>query len=888
MKTKLFLCCFLLTVAVAAQAQFSGSGAGTSSDPYIITTAKQLDEVRNDMSYSTHYKLANDIDLTGYLAQGGGGYAQWGEAGWNPLGVFSDRTTFFGNFNGAGYKITGLWINRPDEQHVGFFGYTSLSTIDSLGIEIAAAGIKGGAGNTGGLVGTQASFGQNISNCYVTGSVSGIGTVGGLVGSHSGNTNNCCVVGSISGRTAGGLMGMIGSFSNISNCYTIVNVTGNFAGGNQIGGLGGRIPVGGNLSNCYVIGNIGNNDYNSNAGGLTSEVTGVYMDNCYVAASVNGTFNVGALVGNSSSLRINNCFFDTETTGQTEALGTGGVAWGTELGATGVTTAEMRAGDTFKGANWDFDTVWGIYENYGYPYLKKFNNDILIAPEGGGKTYDGQPAPMPAPYDVVSDNPEVDVAAAKALLTGELAYSKDGMAPAVSVKNIGTYNIEQYTLNSPYYQISFKHDETYDITTQRQLTIAGLIINKVKEYDGNTSAIAAAIPSGVFSGDRVSVTVDAHYDTKEVGTGKTITVAYSLSGDDAVNYIVPEDDVLTDGAITVRVITVTADAKTKAYGELDDPALTYTYDPELVDDDELTGEITRAMGENAGAYDILPGTLGVVEQDLTASSNYSIVFVGEELFTILPRGLTITADTKTKTYGERDPALTYTYEPALVDGDELTGELTRVTGENADIYDILPGTLGVVRQGLTASSNYSIVFVGEELFTISQRQLTIKAVDEEIHEGETPKLAYAIEGSLVDGDELTGALSVGANNDSPLQAGMSYAITQGTLTAGDNYAILFVEGILTVLDNNVDIGKILADKQTLMAYPNPTRGQLIINSSTSLTNLNEQLIINSIQVFDLNGKLVLQPNTNSFDISHLPNGVYMVKVNGEVIKVVKK
>jgi len=73
----------------------------------------------------------------------------------------------------------------------------------------------------------------------------------------------------------------------------------------------------------------------------------------------------------------------------------------------------------------------------------------------------------------------------------------------------------------------------------------------------------------------------------------------------------------------------------------------------------------------------------------------------------------------------------------------------------------------------------------------------------------------------------------------------------------------------------------------LTAYPNPTKGELIINNEQTMFGAS-QLIINNIQVFDLNGKLVLQPTTNSFNISGLPNGTYMVKVNEEVIKIVKE
>jgi len=81
---KLALCCLLLGATAAVHAQFSGSGSGTSGNPYIITTPEQLNEVRNDLT--ANYKLANDIDLASYLASGGNGYAQWGDAGWLPIG----------------------------------------------------------------------------------------------------------------------------------------------------------------------------------------------------------------------------------------------------------------------------------------------------------------------------------------------------------------------------------------------------------------------------------------------------------------------------------------------------------------------------------------------------------------------------------------------------------------------------------------------------------------------------------------------------------------------------------------------------------------------------------------------------------------------------------
>jgi len=105
----LLLFAFSLLLPFAAAAQFSG-GNGTPSNPYIITTAAELDAVRNDLT--ANYKLGNNIDLTAYLSPAGAGYAQWGDDGWAPLGsYYFPGTPFSGSFDGDGYAITGLWIN---------------------------------------------------------------------------------------------------------------------------------------------------------------------------------------------------------------------------------------------------------------------------------------------------------------------------------------------------------------------------------------------------------------------------------------------------------------------------------------------------------------------------------------------------------------------------------------------------------------------------------------------------------------------------------------------------------------------------------------------------------------------------------------------------------
>ena len=150
--------------------------------------------------------------------------------------------------------------------------------------------------------------------------------------------------------------------------------------------------------------------------------------------------------------------------------------------------------------------------------------------------------------------------------------------------------------------------------------------------------------------------------------------------------------------ITPATLTVTADSETKTYGQ-DDPTLTYSVNGFRFSDTTalLTGDLSRDVGENVGSYAINAGTL-------SAGSNYTISLAANNAaLTITPATLTVTADSETKTYGQDDPTLAYSVNGfQFSDTDALlTGDLSRVTGENVGSYAINAGTL-------SAGSNYTI------------------------------------------------------------------------------------------------------------------------------------------------------------------------------------
>jgi hypothetical protein len=126
-----------------------------------------------------------------------------------------------------------------------------------------------------------------------------------------------------------------------------------------------------------------------------------------------------------------------------------------------------------------------------------------------------------------------------------------------------------------------------------------------------------------------------------------------------------------------------------------------------------------------------------------------------------------------------------------VNGDTLSGALatTAVSTSNVGGYAITQGTLA-------AGNNYNVTFTTGTL-TVTARPLTVTADNaSRVYGDANPTFAWAITaGSLVGADSLTGALATLATGDSNVG---SYGITQGSLSAGANYAVTFAPGMLTI------------------------------------------------------------------------------------------
>ena len=316
-----------------------------------------------------------------------------------------------GSINGsfATGMVTGHW-------YAGGLVGSNGGSIDS---SFATGSVTGEYHYIGGLVGDN-NYEGYVNNSYATGEVSGDEDVGGLVGrNNSGNIVGCSSTGMVNGpRNIGGLVGNnddAGSITNSSYSIGIVSgldgigglvgynrgsitgcfSTGDVVGRHQNGGLAGNNADNGNISNSYSTGSVDSSGNNigglvgSNGGTLGS--TGCSISNCYSIGTVSGVDNVGGLAGLYIRGSITDSFWDMETSGLTDGVGSQNPD---PAGVMGMITDDMQIQSTFTNVSWDFvgeiangmNETWRMcVDGVDYPRLRyEFSPGDFACPDGVG------------------------------------------------------------------------------------------------------------------------------------------------------------------------------------------------------------------------------------------------------------------------------------------------------------------------------------------------------------------------------------------------------------------------------------------------------------------------------------------------------------------------
>lgn len=156
-----------------ANGRFAG-GNGTANSPFLIEDAEDLNAIRYHLTSS--FRLISNINLN---------IAPYNEGlGWNPINEFA------GTLDGDGYIISNLYINRSNNDNIGFFGSINNKPFNIKNIALDNVYISG-RDNVGILIGQNyynyGGYIVNISNIYVNGTLNGNNAVAPIIGYNNAN-----------------------------------------------------------------------------------------------------------------------------------------------------------------------------------------------------------------------------------------------------------------------------------------------------------------------------------------------------------------------------------------------------------------------------------------------------------------------------------------------------------------------------------------------------------------------------------------------------------------------------------------------------------------------------------------------------------------------------
>ena len=802
---------------------------------YQISNVNQLQLMNADLNGS--YILTNDIDASN-TNYGLGNLGTFGASGFQPVGT--SENPFTGTLSGAGYSITTLFISRPDRDDVGLIGRLgatgSISDI-TIGNDRSGASVTGRT-RVGALVGTNDG---TITRVGSTAGVHGVSDIGELVGVNNGTISlSVSLYGVNANEIAGGLVGT--NTGVVRESFS----RGSVYAASGAGGLIGRNR--GSVLDSYSLGSVSGG---TDVGGLIGINTGT-VSRVYAAGDVSGSDHVGGLIGDNSGAGMQAVQFGYWNKNPSQTIT--GAGLGDDSDISGLSDDALHSQTNYREnyAGFDFNNVWLLpvmNYNINSASLMNMQRFVVVSPEAATVSY-GDPLSNIAityrglqpndfitklakvstfrgdfpsvgsanarvwdaassvrndkPYGFLFQSGVIQVTPRSVIVSADpitrtygdsnptLTYTVGGAGlvyghklsgalatSATTSSNVGRYAIEQGTLSlGTNYTLTFKSNAL--TVTPRPITVTA---DPAARLYGAVNPVMTYVVggAGLVNGDTLTggLTSDA---TLYSNAGQYAIRQGDLSAGDnyQLSYV---GNVLT---VNPRTITVTANSQTRAYGDAN-PALTYS-----VGGDGLGYGVSLSGGLETVATDTSHvGSYPITQGSLTAGANYAMTFVGADL-TVVPRALTVEADSWGRLYGDTNPDLSYTFKVGrLAPGDRLSGalETSATTTSNIGTYPITQGTLA-------ASSDYALTFVGGTMYVHPRLlEITANAVTRSYGDPD-PVLTYTVGGNgLAAGDTFTGALATTATAKSI--AG-KYQIMAGSLTAGSNYIANFYDNYLTI------------------------------------------------------------------------------------------
>ncbi|MFC3152785.1 thrombospondin type 3 repeat-containing protein [Litoribrevibacter euphylliae] len=291
-----------------------------------ISTLEQLDWVRNDLTGSARhngttasttgctncngYELSNDLNFDtngdGVLNANDQYFDPDGDSsnkGWLPIG--DETTPFLAEFEGNGFTINNLYINRSG--NVGLFGVVgndaqaSTIAISNLNISGDLTSVSAASGNAGLLIGQ--AYRVSLDTCSVSGDIISLsGNAGGLIG--EGNTSVSISKASVTAdiTASGSSGGLVGKGESLTILRTDFNGVINNSASNS-GGVVGHLNNNALIAYIDITATI--NSDNGVAGGViglseNEDGNTTFISSVLINTELSGGNQLGGIIGSSN------------------------------------------------------------------------------------------------------------------------------------------------------------------------------------------------------------------------------------------------------------------------------------------------------------------------------------------------------------------------------------------------------------------------------------------------------------------------------------------------------------------------------------------------------------------------------------------------------------
>ena len=270
-----------------------------------------------------------------------------------------------------------------------------------------------------------------------------------------------------------------------------------------------------------------------------------------------------------------------------------------------------------------------------------------------------------------------------------ISYSTDGGAnwstDFPTIKNVGTVTVTVKAEN-PNYKTA---EDIYNLTVNpAEVTVTA--DDKTKVYDETDPALTATVAGLV---DDAEIHYDLHrVPGEDVGSYPITLIGAENQGNYHVTFVPGTLTIKKNGGLTVTGTEYTGVYDGVSHGTAATASVKEGTTVSYSTDGGKTWTDTYPTITNVGTVTVMVKA----ENDNyeTATASYTL--------TVNPAEVTVTADNKTKVYGETDPALTAAVA-GVVDGTEIHYDLSRESGENVGSYPIIP-------TGEKVQGNYEVTY----------------------------------------------------------------------------------------------------------------------------------------------------------------------------------